>query len=38
MTLFLALAQLYETRYQQRIARRLGPAPAEGGPTDAAGV
>jgi predicted PurR-regulated permease PerM len=23
MTLFLALAQLYETRYQQRIARRL---------------
>ena len=38
MTLFLALAQLYETRYQQRIARRLGPAPAEAGPTDAAGI
>jgi predicted PurR-regulated permease PerM len=38
MTLFLALAQLYETRYQQRIARRLGPAPAEDGPGDAAGI
>ena len=32
MTLFLAVAQLYETRYQQRIATRLaGGAPAEGG-------
>jgi predicted PurR-regulated permease PerM len=35
MTLFLALAQLYETRYQQRIARRLTVAlPADGGPND----
>jgi predicted PurR-regulated permease PerM len=38
MTLFLALAQLYETRYQQRIARRLGPAPDQAGPSDAAGI
>jgi predicted PurR-regulated permease PerM len=39
MTLFLALAQLYETRYQQRIARRLGvPAPDKSGPTNAAGI
>ena len=39
MTLFLALAQLYETRYQQRIARRLAvPAPNESGPTDAGGI
>jgi predicted PurR-regulated permease PerM len=31
MTLFLAVAQLYETRYQQRIATRLaGPTPTEG--------
>ncbi|HEX7597084.1 MAG TPA: AI-2E family transporter, partial [Polyangia bacterium] len=35
MTLFLALARLYETRYQQRIARRLSVAlPADGGPND----
>jgi len=34
----LALAQLYETRYQQRIARRLGPAPDQAGPSDAAGI
>jgi hypothetical protein len=32
MTLFLALAQLWVTRYQQRIATRLaGGAPSEGG-------
>jgi predicted PurR-regulated permease PerM len=35
MTLFLALAQLYETRYQQRIARRLTVSlPEDGGPND----
>ena len=35
MTLFLALAQLYETRYQQRIATRLAvPVPAERGSSD----
>jgi predicted PurR-regulated permease PerM len=38
MTLFLALAQLYITRYQQRIATRLAaPAPIEPGPGNTPG-
>ena len=38
MTLFLAVVQLYETRYQQRIATRLAvPAPAERGPSGPSG-
>jgi predicted PurR-regulated permease PerM len=39
MTLFLALAQLYVTRYQQRIATRLaGAAPTEGGSNNPSGA